>query len=60
MDTTQPADVRLWAAEGVAYLSIFGDYKDRIALDGKLLDAIFLLIKVHAVWNWADHQQCWG
>ena len=54
MDTQQPADVRLWAAEGVAYLSIFGDYKDRIALDGKLLDAIFSLIKVRAAWIGPD------
>jgi hypothetical protein len=45
-DTKQPMDVRMWAVEGTAYVSIFAEYKDRIANDAALLDALFSLAKV--------------
>ena len=48
-DASQPNDVRVWAVEGTAYLSIFGEYKDRIAHDAKLMDSLFSLVKVRSL-----------
>ena len=51
-DAKQPLDLRVWAVEGTAYLSMFGEYKDRIATDDALLTTLFAMAKAGVARAW--------